>query len=213
MKKLGLCLALVGLLFGNVGAQTNDSSAVRSEIKKEVTIKKNTLAVLPIPFMDTKTQTSTEEMAKKGQKQIYDGILEYFSKEMAPLSVQDLRTTNSLLRKAGISYKDLDEIGLDELQEILGVDHLLLGSVNYISRQAQTTTSNTGVNTQSDKKTTVSNTTFQSENTIFEYKVNLEIVKDGVQIYAKNREPLFVDANAWFDAMIYLIKRSPVVKK
>eukprot|EP01133_Synstelium_polycarpum_P009487 gene9487-11102_t len=93
-------------------------------------LKPNTIAVLPAPFVNSENLSSSEEMAKFAQSDIYNKLVAKLT-NIFPLVVQDVRTTNSLLRKAGIDYKNIDETPIEDLQRILGVDNILAAKVSY----------------------------------------------------------------------------------
>ncbi len=88
-------------------SQTNNSSSSGSPAIATSEMKTNTIAVLPVPYLNSDTQESSEEMAKFAQNDLYNKLLDK-SSNILPLTVQDLRTTNSLLHNAGIDYKNID---------------------------------------------------------------------------------------------------------
>ena len=120
----------------DVSASTAPSNNVATNNSDQVIasadMKPNTIAVLPIPFLNSATQESSEEMAKFAQNDIYNKLLDK-SANIFPLTVQDLRVTNSLLHKAGIDYKNIDETPIEDLQKILGVDNVIASKVSFIA--------------------------------------------------------------------------------
>ncbi len=179
-------------------------------------IKQNTIAILPIPFVNSENLASSEEMAKFAQTDIYNQLIEK-SKNIFPLVVQDIRTTNSLLRKAGIDYKNIDETPIEELQKILGVDNILASKVSYTLKTMQTTSGfGSGTTTIKDNKKITGND-FSSSNTItgntYEYQVYFDFYKDNSKIYTETRKPLLKNKDSWKDSMSYLLKRCPIYKK
>ncbi len=180
------------------------------------TIKQNTIAILPIPFVNSESLSSTEEMAKFAQNDIYNQLIDK-SKNIFPLVVQDIRTTNSLLRKAGIDYKNIDETPVEELQKILGVDNILASKVSYTLKTIQTTsTLGSGTTTVKDDKKITGND-FSNSNTVtgntYEYQVYFDFYKDNSKIYTETRKPILKQKDSWKDAMSYLLKRCPIYKK
>jgi hypothetical protein len=184
---------------------------------QSIPIKENTIAVLPIPFVNSETQASSEEMAKFSQNDMYNKLIEK-SSNIIPLTVQDLRTTNNLLRKANIDYKNIDETPIEDLQKILGVDHILTAKVNYDIKIKQSThTSSTSSVTVNDKNKSIKENDFSSSYTDVEkefyYIVYFDMYKNNTKIYSQKRVPFFTDKNSWMDSMTYLLKRCPIYVK
>ncbi len=187
----------------------------KSTIVQDLPIKQNTIAVLPIPFVNSESMASSEEMAKFAQNDMYNKLIEK-SSNIFPLTVQDLRVTNSLLRKAGIDYKNIDETPIEDLQKILGVDNIIASKVSYTIDLEQTTTvhNHTETKKNGDKVKTddfdISNT---NTNKIFKYNVYFELYKNNNKIYTQTRQPFFKEKDSWMDSMSYLLKRSPIYTK
>ncbi len=180
-------------------------------------IVQNTLAVLPIPFVNSETLASSEEMAKFAQNDMYSKLIEK-SSNIFPLNVQDLRVTNNLLRKAGIDYKNIDEAPIEELQKILGVDNVIAAKVSYTIELQQTTT---GYASKEVNKSANGNQTRVSDfdesstetNKKFKYKVYFDLYKNNSKTYTQSRVPFFDMKNSWMDSMSYLLKRCPIYTK
>lgn len=64
-------------------------------------LKKNTISILPVPYVNAESLESSKEMAKIAQNHIYNQLMEKSTN--IQMKVQDLRDTNSLLAKAGIN--------------------------------------------------------------------------------------------------------------
>lgn len=191
------------------------SSTKNASVNQDAAFKANTVAVLPVPFVNSENMTNSEEMAKFAQNDIYDKLLDK-SSNILPLTVQDLRTTNSLLRKAGIDYKNIDETPIDELHKILGVDNIVAAKVSYTVTQNQTSTAYTSQNAKvNDNKVKGSEATIANTNTqlLFDYHVYFDMYKNNSKIYTQNRKPLFRLKDAWMDSVSYLLKRSPIYVK
>lgn len=180
-------------------------------------IKKNTLAVLPVSFLNTETHEYSEERAKYAQNDLYNEI----SKYSGQYTLQDIRETNSLLSLSGIDYNALDSVPIETLQDILGVDNIVIGKVSYTvdKRQDVMTDSYSSIETNKRKNrvsgTEFSNTSIQDD-TMYDYKVYLDIYKNSQKTYSQTRVPLNIfgaGKNKWIDAMKYLIKRSPLYLK
>ena len=191
------------------------SSANNTSENHVAAFKQNTLAVLPVPFVNSENMTNSEEMAKFAQNDIYNKLLDK-SSNILPLTVQDLRTTNSLLRKAGIDYKNIDETPIDELHKILGVDNIVAAKVSYTVTQNQTSAAYSSQNAKvNDNKVKANESTIANTNTqlLFAYHVYFDMYKNSSKIYTQNRKPLFNIKDSWMDTVTYLLKRSPIYVK
>jgi hypothetical protein len=191
------------------------SSTNTTSVNQAATFKENTIAVLPVPFVNSENMTDSEEMSKFAQNDIYNKLLDK-SSNILPLTVQDLRTTNSLLRKAGIDYKNIDETPIDELHKILGVDNIVAAKVSYTVTQNQTSTAYTSQNAKvNDNKVKANEATVANTNTqlLFDYHVYFDMYKNNSKIYTQNRKPMFKIKDSWMDTVTYLLKRSPIYVK
>lgn len=177
--------------------------------------KQNTIAVLPVPYVNSETMASSEEVAKFAQNDIYSKLIDK-SSNIFPLTVQDLRTTNSLLRKAGIDYKNIDEIPIEELEGILGVDNIVAAKVSYtLTENRQSSTYKSGETKYGNDKTKNQNYSSTTDNVekIYKYHVYFDMYRNGTKIYTQTRQPFFSMEDSWKDAVQYLLKRSPIYTK
>jgi len=212
--------------FGNGRSQTFEAAPVTKDSNPEnpqptntanaqTTIQENTIAVLPVPYVNSESLASSEEMAKFAQNDIYSKLIAK-STNISPLTVQDLRTTNSLLRKAAIDYKNIDEIPIDELQTILGVDHIIAAKISYTEKENQSSqTYSAGEIKGQDNKVkdkSVSSTNTQN-NKYYYYHVYFDLYKNGSKIYTQSRKPILAVKDSWIDTMTYLLKKSPIYTK
>jgi hypothetical protein len=195
----------------------SETQTTKQSIGNELqAIRQNTIAILPIPFVNSESLSSSEEMAKFAQNDIYNQLIDK-SKNIFPLVVQDVRTTNSLLRKAGIDYKNIDETPIEDLQKILGVDHILASKVSYTLKTIQTTnTLGSGTTTVKDNNKVTGND-FSNSNTVtgntYDYQVYFDLYRDNSKIYTEARKPFLKQKDSWKDATGYLLKRCPIYKK
>ena len=194
-------------------ATTNTSIQVAASAE----MKPNTIAVLPIPYVNSGTLETSEEMTKFAQNDLYNKLLDK-SANLFPLTVQDLRVTNSLLHKAGIDYKNIDETPIEDLQKILGVDNILAAKVSYtITEGSVASTYNSGNAKVSDNnkkvKTNDVSTTTASTQTYYNYMVYFDMYKNGTKIYSQTRKPFLNIKDSWMDSISYLLKRSPIYVK
>jgi hypothetical protein len=190
------------------------SSANSGQVIAVAEMKPNTIAVLPVPYVNSGTLESSEEMAKFAQNDLYNKLLDK-SSNIFPLTVQDLRVTNSLLHKAGIDYKNIDETPIEDLQQILGVDNIIATKVSYtITEGSVASTYNSGNAKVSDNnkklKTNDISTTTSSTQTYYNYMVYFDMYKNGTKIYSQTRKPFLNIKDSWMDSVSYLLKRSPI---
>jgi hypothetical protein len=179
------------------------------------TIQQNMIAILPVPFIETDNMASSEEMSKFAQNDVYNKIIAK-SANIFPLTVQDMRTTNSLLRKAGIDYKNIEDTPIEELIAILGVDHIIAAKVSYTMKENQSTsTYGSGQTKYDNNKTKGSGYSTTNTNTLkyYYYHVYLDIYKNNTKIYSQNRKPTFAVQDSWVDAMAHLLKNTPIYTK
>lgn len=209
--------------FASGRSQTFDVSASTAtpdnagQVMAATSIKPNTIAVLPVPYVNSGSMESSEEMAKFAQSDLYNKLLDKAA-NLLPLTVQDLRVTNSLLHKAGIDYKNVDETPIEDLQKILGVDNIIAAKVSYtISEGSTASTYNSGNAKVSDNnkkvKTTDVSTTNASTQTYYNYMVYFDMYKNGTKIYSQTRKPFLNIKDSWIDSIAYLLKRSPIYVK
>ncbi|MFH7002296.1 hypothetical protein [Flavobacterium bizetiae] len=195
----------------NTPSNTNSVQVTSSEMKP------NTIAVLPVPYVNSGTMEESEEMAKFAQNDLYNKLLDK-SANLFPLTVQDLRVTNSLLHKAGIDYKNIDETPIEDLQKILGVDNIIAAKVSFtITEGSTSSTYNSGNAKVSDNnkkvKTNDVSTTNSSNLTYYNYMVYFDMYKNGTKIYSQSRKPFLNIKDSWMDSISYLLKRSPIYVK
>ncbi len=203
--------------FNNVEQQALTPASTSNATMSGVVLKTNTLAVLPVPYVNSENLNNSEEMAKFAQNDIYTKLLDK-SSNIYPLTVQDLRDTNNLLRKAGLDYKNIDEVSIDELQKILGVDNIIAAKVSYTVVQNQTTgtydSGNVKLNDNNKKATTQNYSVANTQNQmVYSYHVYFDMYKNGSKIYTESRVPVFKLKDSWMDSVSYLLKRSPIYSK
>lgn len=201
----------------NTSASNTATSANSGQSFAAAEMKPNTIAVLPVPYLNSGTLESSEEMAKFAQNDLYNKLLDK-SSNLFPLTVQDLRVTNSLLHKAGIDYKNIDETPIEDLQRILGVDNIIATKVSYtITEGSIASTYNSGSAKVSDNnkkvKTSDVSTTSASTQTYYNYMVYFDMYKNGTKIYSQTRKPFLNVKDSWMDSVSYLLKRSPIYVK
>jgi len=198
-------------------SSTNTTNLPVNSQSNQTKIKVNTIAVLPVPYVNSENMDSSEEMAKFAQNDIYSKLIDK-SSNIFPLTVQDLRDTNSLLHKAGINYKNIDETPISDLHEILGVDNIIAAKVTYTLTQNQTSTGYTSGNAKvNDSKTKVKTQEVSTNSTqtqlVYNYHVYFDMYKNNTKIYTQSRKPILNVKDSWMDSIAYLLKRSPIYVK
>ncbi|WP_337964716.1 hypothetical protein [uncultured Flavobacterium sp.] len=196
-------------------SNTSSNNSVQNVASADM--KPNTIAVLPIPYVNADTQESSEDMAKFAQNDIYNKLIDK-SANIFPLTVQDLRTTNSLLHKAGIDHTNIDETPIEDLEKILGVDNVVAAKVSYtIGSGTTATTYNSGNAKVSDNnkkvKTNDISTTTANTQVYYYYTVYFDMYKNATKIYSQTRKPFLAVKDSWMDSITYLLKRSPIYVK
>ncbi|MDR7370901.1 hypothetical protein [Flavobacterium aquidurense] len=209
--------------FASGRSQTFDVSAgrtaetVSSEGITVAEAKPNTIAVLPVPYVNSDTQQGSEDMAKFAQNDMYNKLLDK-SANIFPLTVQDLRTTNSLLHKAGIDHTNIDETPIADLEKILGVDNIVAAKISYtMSTSSTASTYGSGSTTVSnnDKKVKSNDysTTTANQQMYYYYNVYFDMYRNNTKIYSQTRKPFLNLKDSWIDSITYLLKRSPIYTK
>lgn len=198
-------------------SQANNASSSGSTPIFASEIKQNTIAVLPVPYLNSDNQESSEDMAKFAQNDLYNKLLDK-SSNISPLTVQDLRTTNSLLHKAGIDHNNIDETPIEDLEKILGVDNIIAAKVSFTMNSGTTaTTYNSGDAKVSDNnkkiKTNDVSTTTSNTQVYYYYTVYFDMYKNTSKIYSQTRKPFLAVKDSWMDSITYLLKRSPIYVK
>ena len=196
---------------------TNENTQTQSDQIQSAVMKENTIAVLPVPYVNSDNLSNSEEMSKFAQNDIYNKLIEK-SSNIFPLTVQDLRTTNSLLHKAGIDYKTIDETPIADLHKILGTDNIIAAKVSYTTSENQTTTGYSSGNAKvsnNNKKVKANESTVSNTNstTQYFYHVYFDMYKNNTKIYTQTREPFFKLKDSWMESVQYLLKRSPIYTK
>ncbi|MET0946708.1 MAG: hypothetical protein ABWY22_14990 [Flavobacterium sp.] len=210
--------------FGSGRSQTFDTSSASNAAPSSsgqavaaAEMKPNTIAVLPVPYVNSDTQQGSEDMAKFAQNDMYNKLLDK-SANIFPLTVQDLRTTNSLLHKAGIDHTNIDETPIADLEKILGVDNIIAAKISYtMSTSSTASTYGSGSTTISnnDKKVKSSDYSTTTANTqmYYYYNVYFDMYKNTTKIYSQTRKPFLNLKDSWIDSITYLLKRSPIYTK
>lgn len=178
---------------------------------------KGKMAVLPFRFL-ADNQSVDEEVGYLVQNEAFA----YLQKHSAGYQLQDPNTTNALLLKAGVTLANVRSFTPADLCTILDVEVIVQGLINQ-KRAAATTYSsgsttrntqyNTGKNNNKTKTTTYgsgSSSTYQNYKT----SVTLSMFTDGgTTLFSQDHTAFWNTADAYKNAIQYLIKRTPVYTK
>ena len=200
-----------------IGQSSSPSTNSSAQVLATAEMKTNTIAVLPVPYVNSDNLQNSAEMAKFAQNDLYNKLMDK-SSNIFPLSVQDLRVTNSLLHKAGIDYTNIDETPIEDLEKILGVDNIVATKVSYTTQTSTTSTAYDSGNVKisdNNKKAKVDDFAVANSNTELHYffVVYFDMYKNGTKIYTQTRRPVFYFKDSWMDSVSYLLKRSPIYTK
>jgi hypothetical protein len=195
----------------------NTAPQTSSKSISAIPVKTNTIAVLPVPYVNSDNQQGSADMAKFAQNDLYNKLLDK-SSNIFPLTVQDLRTTNSLLHNAGIDHNNIDETPIDDLEKILGVDNIVAAKISYTIGTGTTATTYDSGNAKvsnNNKKVTTSDisTTTANNQTYYYYTVYFDMYRNTDKIYSQTRKPFLAVKDSWIDSISYLLKRSPIYVK
>ncbi|MHC0445706.1 hypothetical protein ACWA1F_09845 [Flavobacterium sp. 3-218] len=201
----------------DASSSSNNTAQNTSQSIETAEMKPNTIAVLPVPYVNADNQQGSEDMAKFAQNDLYNKLLDKAS-NILPLTVQDLRTTNSLLHKAGIDHNNIDETPIADLEKILGVDNIVAAKISYTIGTASTATTYSSGDTKvsnNNKKVSSSDisTTTANNQVYYYYTVYFDMYKNKDKIYSQTRKPLLAVKDSWIDSITYLLKRSPIYVK
>lgn len=201
----------------DASSSPNNTAQNTSQSIETAEMKPNTIAVLPVPYVNADNQQGSEDMAKFAQNDLYNKLLDKAS-NILPLTVQDLRTTNSLLHKAGIDHNNIDETPIADLERILGVDNIVAAKISYTIGTASTATTYSSGDAKvsnNNKKVSTSDisTTTANNQSYYYYTVYFDMYKNKDKIYSQTRKPLLAVKDSWIDSITYLLKRSPIYVK
>jgi hypothetical protein len=201
---------------GNTTASAPPAAAPAASAAVEYReVQPNSLAILPVAFYDKLSGKLWEDHSKLAQSRIYD-FFEDDASKIAPLKMQDTRTTNAYLRKANIDYAQLDETPIEDLEKILGSEYLVLSKVTCEVKSKSTLNETTygGTEKKGNREVGAVHTSSSvNEDKSYNYVVVLEIYKGGQKIYNETRKPFLNMEDSWKDAMEYMLKRAPIYKR
>lgn len=173
---------------------------------KSTTVQANSIAIMPFRIISSIGQENPEEMSMQIQGDYYS----YVSGSGGKYNYQDPMKTNATLRKKGISPETVRNYEADELCEILGVEFVVLGSLER-NKTGTSTTANASATTKKKGNTQNSNATMNS-NTEEEFKTTLTVSvynNKAERIFDQKKTSLWSSPTAYRSTLNYLIKRTP----
>ncbi|KKX48727.1 hypothetical protein L950_0219595 [Sphingobacterium sp. IITKGP-BTPF85] len=126
---------------GNASSTVNTTALQSSAIQGG-----NRLAVIPFEIASNDQGLTTDVMRREVQQACVDALR---SRSLS-IQMQDSRTTNATLSKAGINLADIANHTPEELAKLLGVDYVVLGV--YDIENKGTFSYGSGVSSYDDKK-------------------------------------------------------------
>jgi hypothetical protein len=171
----------------------------------------NRLAVIPFEIVSNDQALATDAMRREIQQTCIDAM----RSRALSFQIQDPRTTNSALTKAGIGLADIANHVPDELAKLLDVDYVVLGSYEIENKGSSSFGSGTATynNKNQDNKNKGSVVQSNSSFTTINYntKVQMSIYdSSGKQLFSDTRKPLFGGLDSYKGALKTLAKRIPL---
>ncbi len=142
----------------------------------------------------------------------------FLGKHAGELTIVDPRTTNALLIKAGATEDKIRGFTMSELCSILGVEYIIDGAITQNKTSVYSSQSqNYKVTDKSkDDKKNANVSGYSSASTTQNYQTNiaLNIYTDADRnIFNENRQSFWQTADAYKNALQYLLKRCPLYRK
>lgn len=189
----------------STAAVSNSSGKVSSNTGNK------TLAVVPFEIVSNEAGIMNDGMRKK----IQESCIEALNKQGLSVQFQDVRTTNSLLSKAGINFSEIDNHTPEELVQLLGVDYLVLGVYDIDNKGVSTYGSGIASYETKQKEGKAKGTGYSSNNsyttTNYKTKVHMTIYDaSGLQLFSDIRSPLMGSVDSYVGALKTLAKRVPL---
>lgn len=180
--------------------------------------RKGKLAVIPVEVISNDPGINPETMGT----QIQHEMVNSFKKHSRGVSVQDPRTTGSILMKNNIGHGELAAMAPGEVATLLGVEYVAYSVVNIENKGAMT--SGSSVTTYKDKddrsyssgeshkRSKGSEVSSGSTTTTINYdcKAELSIYNDqGSNVYSDSRDAFGLSQDSYNNGLNYMIRRTP----
>ncbi|HVG13785.1 MAG TPA: hypothetical protein VM935_02455 [Chitinophagaceae bacterium] len=175
----------------------------------------NKVAVLPLTYIGEGNDVRLDEM-----RYLLQNIAYRFLQEKAmELKFQSPAETNALLLKNGVTAENFRKFTPKELSTFLGVEYIITGLVNQQVKGLITNRNTSQRFSERDYKDgrrrdeeQRSSQTRSSQDV--STNIDLSIYNDkGEEIFSRSRESILSDADAYKNAIHYVLKRSPLYKR
>ena len=213
MKKLNRIISILSVVL--MLLMSTDTNAQTPE-RNRTAHSENKVAILPIVYVGEGSAVKMEEMRYRLQNMAY-----IFLQETAiELKFQSPAETNALLLKKGINESNIREFTPKELATILEVEYVLTGMVSQDAMGVHSVgnTVNHYSNNNRDNKNGNNNRRHTTEHfktrQYISTSIDLSIYNDnGEVIFSKSRRSIWSSANAYSNAMEFLLKKTPLYKR
>lgn len=186
-----------------------DTTKVTTE--KNLTVTPNSVAIIPFRFVSSNLEgNNTEEMGTQVQNDYY----EFASQGGGKYTYQDPMKTNAILRKKGISAETIRSYEADELCAILGVEYVVLGTLERNKTGSSTTANASGSSDKNGNKENNSGTL--NSNTSEEFKTTISVSvynNESKKMFDQKKTSVWSSPTAYKSTLNYLIKRTPLYGK
>jgi len=169
----------------------------------------NKVAILPFAYIIDQ-KDGGHEMPLKIQAESYD-ILNGKAKIM---TIQDPKTTNALLAKAGVQQENIQNYTMGEICHILNVEFVLQGVVTINKADDVSSSYGTAKNESNSKigKWSSSSSTYTS--TTYDTNMIMNIYDNkGQRLFGHNHDSLWPMIDAYAITLKYLLKKTPIYAK
>lgn len=207
---------IVRIVHSSGRVETFASSVPQNQPRTSSSDHRNKIAILPFGFLMDQ-QAGSQEIGYKAQDDTYNFLV----KHSAGYTVQDTRTTNSLLLKNDITRDKLRGYSMKEICDILGVEYLVDGTITQ-TKGAMTTMSSgySSTDVKRDNAEKVKNVNNYGTNNgyteqRYDMSVSLSIYTDAdANIFSQSHKALLTTTDGSYNAPLeYLLKRSPLYRK
>jgi len=175
----------------------------------------NKIAVLPFAFLLDR-QAGAQEVGIKAQEDTYS----FLSQHAAGYTILDVRSTNALLIKAGVTRDKMMGFTMKEICDILGVEYVIDGTITQNKGYATSNTygnTNTDIKRKSDDKVKVNSSDYSNSNSVQRYDVSVSLniyMDNNASIYNQTHKAFFSNTDGSYNsALEYLLKRCPLYRK
>jgi len=175
----------------------------------------NKIAVLPFAFLLDR-QAGAQEVGIKAQEDTYA----FLSKHAAGYTILDVRSTNALLIKAGVTRDKMMGFTMKEICDILGVEYVIDGTITQNKGYATSSSygnTNTDIKRKSDDKVKVNSSDYSNSNSVQRYDVSVSLniyMDNNASIYNQTHKAFLTNTDGSYSSPLeYLLKRCPLYRK